>query len=289
MAFEITTPQLGKTKKTTKDLVISTLMYNHPLTLTGLTKNIKRKFGASVTFQGVRKAVNQLLESGVITKEGKEYSLSRNWILDLRDFVENLQESYFTEKSGVREIQSIGEDIKVYTFDNLIDLDMFWNRIIAKLFDEDKENKGKKYYVQQSGHTWYVLANLEEETKILEKIKNYGIEFYTLVNGNSFLDRWCKKYYEEQSFFYKVKLGKKKDVSQYFAVYGDYVIQSEYPKDLSDSIDKLYKKAKDLGSFEVTKLIRLLRKRTTLKMTVTKNPVVAEQLRNYILFQFKRK
>ena len=52
MAIEITTPQLGKTRKAAKDLVISTLLMEYPLTLAKLTNSIKKKFSASVTFQG---------------------------------------------------------------------------------------------------------------------------------------------------------------------------------------------------------------------------------------------
>src|SRR3989344_3946839 len=101
MSLEITTPELGTVKRTAKDLVISALIYNHPATLAKLTNTITKKFNASVTFQGVRKAATQLTENGVVTKTGKEYALSKDWILKLRSFVEELHESYFTEKTAI--------------------------------------------------------------------------------------------------------------------------------------------------------------------------------------------
>ena len=289
MAIEIVTPQLGKVKKSTKDLVISTLIYEHPLNLAKLTNAIKRKFQASVTFQGVRKAVNQLAENGVVIKDGKVYDLSKDWILELREFVEKLQESHFTERTGIKDIQAIGEDLKVYTFDNLIDLDKFWNKIIGKWFDDDKENKGDKFYVQLSGHAWYVLGQLGEETAILEKIKKLNIHFYTLANDDTFLDRWSKKYYTDQGFFYTTNKDKKRSSNaRYFAVYNDFVIQATYPEDIAREIDSVYRGTKDFESFEIAKLITILRKKTDLKVTVMRNPVVAEQLRNYILSRFKK-
>jgi hypothetical protein len=287
MAITITTPELGKVKKTAKDLVISTLMYEHPLNLAKITNSIKKKFQASVTFQGVRKAVNQLAENGVILKEGKEYSLSKEWVLKLRDFVEKLQESYFTESTGIREIQAIGEDIKVYTFDNLIDLDKFWNKVIGKWFEDDPNSTHDRLYVQQSGHTWYVLGQLEEETSILDKIKKYNIRFHTLAVGRTFLDKWCQKYYQDQDFFYKT-FKKKGDTSHYFSIYNDKIIQTNYPTELTKEIDAVYSKAKNFESFEVAKLIKLLRKKVELKVTVMRNLVVAEQLRSFILSHFKK-
>ena len=297
MAIEILTPQLGKVKKTTKDLIISTLMYDHPLNIARLTNAIKNKFQASVTFQGVRKAVNQLAENGVLIKHGKEYDLNRDWILELRNFAEKLQESHFTKRTGIKDIQAIGEDIKVYTFDNLIDVDIFWNRLIAKWFDDSKnaddehnmKNKDGKsnIYVQQSGHTWYVLANLEEETSVIEKMRKKNIQFYTLASGNTFLDAWCRKYYHGLGFNYAVSK-KRVDTSKYFAVYEDYVVQCDYPPHLADELDKIYRSANTFESFEATKLIKILRQKAELKVTVMRNPVVAEQLRNYILDHFKK-
>ena len=164
MVFEIITPQLGKGKKSNKDLVISVLRDNYPLTLAKLTQSIKKLYHADVTFQGIRKAVNDLVDKKIIIKSDREYQLNKEWILELRDFIETLQESYFNKKSGVKDVQAIGEDIKVYSFDNVIDLDVFWNRVINQWFEKNKTGKGTDYYVQQSGHTWYVLANLEEET-----------------------------------------------------------------------------------------------------------------------------
>lgn len=289
MAIDIVTPQLGKVRKSAKDLVISTLMYEHPLNLAKLTNAIKKKFQASVTFQGVRKAVNQLAENGVITKEGKEYDLSKDWILELRDFVEKLQESHFTERTGIKDIQAIGEDLKVYTFDNLIYLDQFWNKIIGKWFDDDKENKSEKFYVQLSGHAWYVFGQLGEETAILEKMKKLNIHFYTLANDNTFLDRWSKRYYTDQDFFYTTGKDKKRSSNaRYFAVYNDFIIQTTYPDDIAREIDSVYRNTKEFESFEVAKLITILRKKADLKVIVMRNPVVAEQLRNYVLSRFKK-
>ena len=287
MAIEITIPELGRAHKSAKELIISALVYEYPLTLATLTNVLKRKFQAKVTFQGVRKAVNLLVENGVVIKTGKEYSLSKDWILQLRDFVENLHESYFTKSKKIRNIEAIGEDIKVYTFDNIIDLDVFWNSLIVKWFDEDKHNSNEKYYVQQAGHTWYVLANLEEETRILDKIEKYNIRFFTLASGSTVLDRWCQKYYENHNFFYATSKNNV-DTSRYFAVYNDYIIQCNYPEELNTEIDRVYRSAKDFESFDVTTLIKLLRKKIELKVTVLRNPVIAEQLREGILSHFKR-
>ncbi|MBT4540800.1 hypothetical protein HOC35_04775 [Candidatus Woesearchaeota archaeon] len=292
MAIEITTPSLGTAKKTTKDLVISTLMYEYPLTLAKITNSIKKKFHASVTFQGVRKAVNQLVENEVIVKIGeksKHYQLNKEWIVKLRDFAEQMHESYYSKSKGIREVEAIGEDIKVYTFDNLIDLDKFWDKLITRWFEADKDNPKKKVYAQLSGHTWYVLGQLGEETAILETIKKHNINFYIFANDNTFLDRWSKKYYNDLGFHYTTNKSKKRNTNaRYFSVYNDLIVQAEYPQKIADEIDEVYNNTKDFESFDATKLIRILREKAELKVTVMRNPIVAEQLRESILRHFKK-
>ncbi len=102
-----------------------------------------------------------------------------------------------------------------------------------------------------------------------------------------FLEKWCKKYYEDQGFKYVTNTDKDKcPNSRYFAIYNDYIIQSEYPEKIANEIDDIYEKADSFESFEVTKLIRLLKEKIDVKVTVMLNPVVAEQLRKHILSHF---
>lgn len=54
-------------------------------------------------------------------------------------------------------------------------------------------------------------------------------------------------------------------------------------------IDETYSKAETFEGFEVTKLIKLLMQKVELKVTVMRNPVVAEQSRNHVLSHFKKK
>ena len=168
MSLEITLPRLGKVTRAAKDLVISSLMYEYPLTLAKLTNSIKKQYAASVTFQGVRRAVNALVEDEVLIKDGRQYSINKKWITSLKDFSDRLYDSYYAKNSGIMNIESLGEEIKIYTFDNLIDADKFWNKTIAHWFKSGKE----KVYCQQFGHMWQVLGQMQEETSVLDTIKN---------------------------------------------------------------------------------------------------------------------
>ncbi|KYK24825.1 hypothetical protein AYK26_03010 [Euryarchaeota archaeon SM23-78] len=281
MSLTITIPELGKSKKSAKDLVISMLADEYPLTLAKLTNAIKRKFAASVTFQGVRRAVNHLVQDKVVEKKGKEYSLSKEWIWSLHDFAEKAQERYFSE-TKVRDVQALGEDIKIYTFDNLIDTDQFLNHLIGKWFEEEPGGT----YLQKAGHAYFMVGNLEEENRINELMKKLKVKFYTLVGGSSQLDKWAGNYFKNQGFYYKSREG---NTARYFAVYRDYVFQYETPLDLTKKIDAVCAKAKSFQDLDMVSLINLLKKKIGVKVTVMRNSLMAEQLRNSILSYFNNK
>ena len=283
MAIEITIPGFGK-GKTTKDLVISLLVDEYPLNAKQITNKIKNKFGVSVTFQGVYKAINQLINNDVLVKDGKNIQISKNWITNAKSFIDSLQRKYFEETKAVSK-SAIGEDIQVYYFDNIIALDKFWNNILEAWF-KDSTLKDE-YLTQQSGHTWYVLGQLEEETAILNSIKEKNLKFYILSDGNTFLDKWSGRYYKSQKFFYATnKSRKKRPKNHYFIIYGDYIMESVYPDDLTTELDTIYDNVKEITDLNLNELIKVLRKKTQLKITIMKNSVLAKRLRKDILKHF---
>ncbi len=285
MAIDVTVPHLGSKKMTARDLVISTLMYEHPLNLAKITNSIKKKHSAPVTFQGVRKAVTQLVDQGVLEKNDKQYAISKDWIMSLRNVVEQLQNSYFSESSGVTNVESLGDDIKIYTFDNLIDLDKFWNVVVGKWFEDDSADKSKKNYLQLSGHVWYVLGQLQEETAIVEKMRAHNIDFYIVAPQDTFLDNWCKIYYEKLGCKFAIAK-EKENPARYFSIYKDLIIQTTYPDDLVADIEKIYQQTKSFETFDNAALIKILRGKTEVKVTVMRNPLVTEQLGKFILSHF---
>ncbi len=280
--MHISVPHLSNAKKPTKDLIISTLTFEHPLTLTKICSKIKSNFAVEVTFPGVRKAVLLLVEEGVLEKRGKNYQLNKEWITKLRDFAHILQDAYYKEKTGYKDIQSIGDEVKVYTFDNLLKLDEFINSFLQKWFEESPGGE----YVQQAGHAYWVVGHLEEEAIILEKAGKKKVKFFTLIGGNTRLDRRSIHYYENQGESCIINAG---NTNRYFGVYKDYFFQYETPSQLTAELDHIYSAAENFDSLDFAALITALRRNVDIRITVMKNRIIAEQLRSTILSHFKQK
>src|SRR3989344_8767998 len=129
MAIETFIPQTGKKEKTVKDLIFSILIESEPKSFIQLQREIKKRYHLSFSFQAIRKAVNNLLERNILTKEKREYSLNKDWIVQTRNFFDKLYADHFKIKRSVN--IEVGKDVAVYTVNNLLELDRLWNDLIT--------------------------------------------------------------------------------------------------------------------------------------------------------------
>ena len=66
--LELNIPQSGEETKNTKDLIFSILTIETNLSLIELTKRIRKDYNISITYQAVRKAVDNLIQQKVLKK-----------------------------------------------------------------------------------------------------------------------------------------------------------------------------------------------------------------------------
>lgn len=285
MTYKITIPGRGK-KLNTKDMILSLLSQEYPLTAKQISQRIRKQFGSNITFPGVYKAINQLIDDEVLTKEGTNVKIHNTWIKQTKAWIDKLQKKYLETGERGEQIY-IGEDVQVYYMDNLIDLDKFWIKILEEWFeDPDIEDDS---LTQLSGHAWYVLGQLENEEECLRTIKKHKLRFYTVVNSDTFLDKWSGKYYTDKNFFYTTK--KQSDIkyhNHYYIIYGEYVMEAVYPEKLAKDLDQIYSTVKKIDDLDLVKVIEILKRKEKLKITVMKNKPLAKQLRKELLSHWEK-
>jgi hypothetical protein len=75
-----------------------------------------------------------------------------------------------------------------------------------------------------------------------------------------------------------------------YIVLGDFVMQIYYPKDVMREMDNIFSSVKSVNDLNTQKLFeQIFEKKTTIPVTIMKNPILAKQLRNRILSYFKKK
>ncbi len=282
MTIEIAIPELNSKGKTTKDLVFSILVEDKPKTLTQLHREIKRKYGKTVTFQAVIKAVNSLLFNKVLVREGKLYSIDKDWIFETRNFFDELYKEHFKVKKPLKKVE-LGREVTVYTVNNLLELDKLWNDILtnwAKKETKDKRNtwKGK--------HCWWLIPRLQEEDILHDFFAKQKIKTYNLLTEKKLLDKVAVNYYLKKKEFIKINKKIKLESDIHVSAFGEFLMKFEIPKEISYKLEKIYKKTKNIEDLDLKKVLDVFKQNIEIEITLIKDKLIADKIKEDIISYF---
>jgi hypothetical protein len=254
--IEISIPELNENSKRVSDLVITVLSEKHPLTLIQISRIISKEHNLSVSYQAVRKAIEHLISKGVLTKNEKKYQIDKKWVLKSKRFFDNLLTNYETGKDSFKfSPKEALENYTTYTFDNLLDLDVFWGELQMHWAAHNKDEK--KVFLGLANYGWWFLINFGRETKIFDIFKKKKVNSKVIFLQNNPLNKWSANLYKEYGVntMFNTKLDFEENVG--INVMGDLIIQVTYDKKLISKIREFYKKTKSFDSAnskEITKL-----------------------------------
>jgi hypothetical protein len=284
MSLEISLP-FGK-KDNVKDIVFSILTSEYPLKIIELTNYIRKRYGKSITFQGVRKAVLELVEDGVLIREDNSFMINKDWAKEARDKLSSIYEKLNQKQSS--DVKSIEGDVTVFTFDSLNDLMKYWEDIIEGWYKKFRHGD-YAFNCFQGSHGWEALLHPGREKQIMSQLKNKRIKSYAIYTGNTPLDRYIVK-------FYKSIVGpncalmpssKHFDRGFYIATYGDLIVQIQYPDRLILELENFFKKNTSLDNMDMKSLSDIVNKKLKVKLTVIKNLDMAKHINQSIISQIE--
>ncbi|MFA6073024.1 MAG: hypothetical protein WC758_02855 [Candidatus Woesearchaeota archaeon] len=283
MALRLTLP-FGR-EDNVKNLVFSILTKEYPLKIVELTNLIRKRYGKSVTFQAVRKAILELVEEGVLIKKDKEFSINKKWIFETKKKMDEIYSSLSSEEKSPKNIQSIEGDVSVFTFESLNEMMRFWEEIVDDWFRTYKKGD---YNVNcwQGVHGWEILMHPEPERKIMTQLNKKGILCYVLSTSNTALDKYVAKFYTNMNV--KVGLSSSNnnfDKTYYVGTYGETIVQAHYPAEILDALDKFFKKTKNIDDLNLHELSKIVNRKVKIKLTVIKNLSMAQQINKSIISQ----
>lgn len=281
MALSIVIP-LGD-KKDVKNLVFTILTEEYPLKIIELTNYIHKRYGKSVTFQGVRKALMQLVEDGVIIKENNEFLINKEWVKDSKKFLDHLYIQMFEKNNTKKKVDSIGGDLSVFAFDSINEMMKMWESLSDEWF---KNFKKGDYNVNcyQAAHSWEVVLHPDVETTLMSQSKKKGIKSYILCTENTPLDRNLVKFHDRLGVKMVINQSSANfDKSHYIGTYGPFIIQAKYPPEIVKRFDEFFKKNNNIENLDLTELSKIANTKVKIKMTVIKNLEMAKQINESIL------
>ncbi|MBI5064699.1 hypothetical protein HZA97_00555 [Candidatus Woesearchaeota archaeon] len=285
MALRITLP-FGKGDNV-KNLVFSILIKEYPLRIIELTNFIHKRYGKSVTFQAVRKAILELVKEGVLVNENNQFKISKDWALESKKQLDLIYEELTKDKVTPKSIDSIKGEVSVFIFDSLNKMMKFWEDIIDDWFENFKEGD-PNINCWQGAHGWEGLLHLDREKTMMSRLKNKGIISYALTIGNTPLDRNIWKFY--RSIGLKVGMNPSTssfDKTYYVGTYGETIVQAHYLPEIVDALDKFFAKNKTIEELDLKQLSDIANMKIEIKLTVIKNLSMAKQINKSIITQIE--
>lgn len=283
MSINLTLPFGEKTN--VKDIIFSILTKEYPLRIVELTNYIRKRYGKSISFQAVRKALIQLKEEGIIIQKDNSYLINKDWVIKTKNLLDEIYSNLNLEKSSPKSIESIKGEVSIFSFNSLNEAMVFWEQIIEDWYKSFKKGDSK-INCYQAAHAWEALVHPDKERKIMEALKNKGIKSYILTTGNSPLDKYLKKFYSEIGI--KITIDNSTsdfDKSYYVGTYGETVVQTHYPKELVKELETFFRKNRSLENLNLGDLSKIVSKKIEIKLTVIKDEHLAKQINKSIIGQ----
>lgn len=266
-----------------KGEIISILTRKYPLQVQELGDLIEKVYQHSVSKQAIHKSLKDLLGRGIILKHYRSYQLDPKFITTLENEVAAIKAAYFGRPTLTFDVPKNGK--REYKVNSLLQADSLWNDIITEKMHFYKK---KEYdYLQQVPHAWFSLSNTEAEIQVTNTITERCTGFYTLVNGNSPLDRWIERFYKVKNSYYACKsCPSEKDKNYQFAVIGSFVLENHYPEDLADRLGAMFLGVEDLSQLHLQELIGIVKEPVELTVTLTNRGSKASRLADKIRKEF---
>lgn len=254
----------------TKGLMVKALTAHGPLTIMQLQQVLRREFQKKISYQAIRQALCELHAKVVIEKQGKYYTLSKQWVEELRNMVVLLEHSLRRQKD-IRILDKSTTQI------NLTNLDELGHFILYSLEQKYFNVEQGDEIFMQLAHLWIPFANPEKRRRLEQLMKQSTIHVAVKSKsaGDLVLSYWYKR-------FVDVHLGMKFMSSCDYIVHEDTVVQIYLSQALRKKMNIVYS-LKGLVSLKLLdQLAAMTFTEYGIPIIITKNREIADQIRQNI-------
>jgi len=286
MVLSLVIPDVGKSKKI-KDVVLNLLIFEWPLSSIQIYQRIKKQGDLSCTYQAVYKSLCELIESEVLIRNKKDYSINLDWLEKLKEFTSHIERNYKHGKNlplfeGVLKAKK-ENNLTILTFDSIIEMDKAWMSIKKEHYQNTQTGDITFW---EGNHCWWLLVYPELEYNLTNYVQKKKVKDFHIVHNDTPLDKLSKNFYEKAEIGYKIEKSK---VDSDITVFGDTIMQVSWPEDLRKELDEIYNKCKSFNEVDVHFLLsKILTKKRNVNLILIKNKDLAEQLKRKVLANFEK-
>lgn len=268
------------------ETTIVNILKQKSLTTKELLLNVSSLF-KSITIQGIYKAIRELKKTGIVIIQKKQVSLNRFWLEELERFTQVTKNNLSLGKSFNEVLAMQDGDSILYNFKDAVTVDKFWNHILYILFD----NKISYKWFAYASHHWFILAREYDEKTLQEYMNKKGIYYIFTSGSNTPIDKEVRKKLNNKLIKYttleKPLFQKRKNYRGIVLnVFGDYIIEAQYNRNLTNKIEEFYRTHTKITSEDISVLQKILDHKGKIKLKIEKNKNKALLLQKQLLKNF---
>jgi len=274
MGIQICLLEPDKTYFSTKDMVISVLASQWPLSAKKIHYLIKKEYNPSISYHAVYKALTSLFKSRVLTKEAIKYKLNLSWIKSSKSVLDRIEKTYL----GLNE-SSLKSTLSKLVFHSLEEAEFFLSEVYMK-------HKSDSIVCVEEPHLWWLLYYPEQgETSSYVDSKGY----YSICNGNTLVDKWCEEI--ENKLLFNCKTGIPCAQRSKLIVFENFYVEIYFPKKLINKITQKYMSVKKITPSKMRELSiflkELAQEKYDISIIIHRDKKLAQQHIGRIMSYFK--
>ena len=196
-------------KNSLKNLIINSIIFssnNNGLTVVEIRKEIKNRYNFSVTYQGINKVLNLLLDENVVKKTKNGWTIKKEWVENIKNACEQ-----YNNKDG---IPIYSKEMKSISFSTIGKAFEF---IIYNIENESLKNEGHEIFIMHVKNIGFFGLEKKQMDFLKRFIKK--TECHIIVEKSNFINRLVGKYLK--SFGANVYMGIQRSTPCTITIYGN--------------------------------------------------------------------
>jgi len=131
MPYNIVVPKVGSENLSTKDMAISLLCKDWPMSIKQIYNQTKKAYPNNVTYQAVFKSVKSLFNDGILVKNGVSYSISKQWLDKTSRFIKQISDRISNNQINLdkfKDYSFMNRTLELFEFNSFNELFKFLRR-----------------------------------------------------------------------------------------------------------------------------------------------------------------
>lgn len=213
----------------------------------------------------------------IITYKGMA-SLNLSWLNSMFNYFALAKSSYVKGASSQGSFINLENKEKIkYYFNSATKADIFWTHALYLLVERSDSKEPVFIY---NPHEWFLLVRYDNENEIFKTITKKGHQLLLTAGGNTFLDRYIKKNFDNNfSQYHSLETPLFKEKNYYINIVGDFLIEVWLDQNMSNKIQKFYTETTKWDENKLNELKNIINVESRMKIVISRNQQKAEKIK----------